>query len=94
MFLGVLCAQVSTSRPGGENPSDRPERVQHGHQSGADPAAQRGARERYAGDAPPSLVALSLRKLWFFLRLFWVFTICVGKNLGKYKKDFFFKAKT
>lgn len=54
MFLGVLCAQVSTGRPGGEDPSDRPERVQHGYQSGADTAAQRGARERYSGTTPPS----------------------------------------
>lgn len=42
----VSVQQVSTSRPGGENPGHRPERVQHGRQSGADTAEQRGARKR------------------------------------------------
>lgn len=44
----LLCAQVSTSRPGGENPSYCPECVQHGHQGGADTAKQRGTRKRYS----------------------------------------------
>lgn len=48
VFSVLLCVQVSTSRPGGENPSYCPECVQHGHQGGADTAKQRGTRKRYS----------------------------------------------
>lgn len=48
-FLGLildLCSQVSTGWPGGEDPGDRPERLQHGRQGGANPAEQHGANQR------------------------------------------------
>lgn len=49
-FLGLildLCLQVSTGWPGGEDPGDRPERLQHGRQGGANPAEQHGANQRW-----------------------------------------------
>lgn len=42
----LSCVQVSTSRPGGENPSHCPECLQHGNQGGADTAKHYGARKR------------------------------------------------
>lgn len=42
----LSCVQVSTSRPGGENPSHCPECLEHGNQGGADTAKHYGARKR------------------------------------------------